>query len=267
MTPSGKHALITGASSGIGYELATLFARDGYGLVLIARDRATLERIGEQLTRDHGVAVRVIAKDLSRANAAAEVYHEMARAALHIDVLVNNAGFGTYGAFAEADAATELAMLQLNIVALTQLTRLFLKNMLTKGEGRILNVASTAAFQPGPLMAVYYASKAYVLSFSEALANELGDSGVTVSALCPGPTRTGFRRRAQMEDSRLFARGVMDAATVAAIGYRGLMQGKTVIIPGLKNRLLAFTVRFAPRRLVSRVVRMLQDKQSTALPS
>lgn len=267
MTPSGKCALITGASSGIGRELATLFARDGYDLTLVARDRAALARIGDELTRVHGVAVDVIAQDLSRPNAAAEVYRELKRRSIKIDVLVNNAGVGTYGPFADSDAAIEGEMLQLNIVALTQLTRLFLKDMLAKGEGRILNVASTAAFQPGPLMAVYYASKAYVLSFSEALANELRDSRVTVSALCPGPTQTGFRRRARMEESRLFESGVMDAATVAAIGYRGLMQGRTVIIPGMKNRLLALAVRFAPRHLVTSVVRRLQDKVGLVSPS
>jgi short-subunit dehydrogenase len=189
MTPSGKCALITGASSGIGRELATLFARDGYDLTLVARDRAMLARIGDELTRVHGVAVDVIAQDLSHPNAAAEVYRELKRRSIKIDVLVNNAGFGTYGPFVDSDAATESEMLQLNIVALTKLTRLFLEDMLAKREGRILNVASTAAFQPGPLMAVYYASKAYVLSFSEALANELRDSGVTVSTLCPGPTQ------------------------------------------------------------------------------
>lgn len=267
MTLSCKHVLITGASSGIGRELATLFARDGYALVLVARDLAVLGRIGEELTRVYGVAVQVIAQDLSRPNAVAEIYHELKRLSIQIDVLINNAGFGTYGAFADADPAIELDMLQLNIAALTQLTRFFLKDMLAKGEGRILNVASTAAFQPGPLMAVYYASKAYVLSFSEALANELRDSGVTVSTLCPGPTQTGFRRRARMEHSRLFDWGVMDAATVAAIGYHGLMRGKTVIIPGLKNRLLALIVRFAPRRFVTAAVRMLQDKTSAVLSS
>ena len=259
--------LITGASSGIGRELATLFARDGHGLVLIARDQASLARIGGELTREYGVAVEVIAQDLSRPNAAIEIYRELKRLSIEIDVLVNNAGFGTYGVFADADPGIELQMLQLNIVSLTQLTRLFLKEMLAKRDGKILNVASTAAFQPGPLMAVYYASKAYVLSLSEALANELRGSGVTVSTLCPGPTQTGFKRRAHMEDSRLFASGAMDAARVAAIGYRGLMRGKTVIIPGLKNRLLAFVVRFAPRRLVTSAVRMLQDKESTPLPS
>jgi short-subunit dehydrogenase len=267
MTPSGKCALITGASSGIGRELATLFARDGYDLILVARDRAALARIGDELTHVHGVTVDVITRDLSRPDAAVEVYRELKRRSIKIDALVNNAGFGTYGPFADGDAATEGEMLQLNIVALTQLTRLFLKDMLAKGEGRILNVASTAAFQPGPLMAVYYASKAYVLSFSEALANELRDFGVTVSALCPGPTQTGFRRRARMEDSRLFESGVMDATTVAAIGYRGLTRGRTVIIPGMKNRLLALAVRFAPRRLVTSVVRRLQDRAGAVSPS
>lgn len=182
-----------------------------------------------------------------------------------MDVLVNNAGFGTYGAFAETDLGTELEMLQLNIATLTHLTKLFLEKMLAEGNGKILNVASTAAFQPGPLMAVYYASKAYVLSFSEALANELRGTGVSVTALCPGPTRTGFQRRAGMGASRLFDWGVMDAPTVATIGYRGLMRERPLIIPGLKNKLLGFSVRLAPRRLVPAVVRVLQSKRERSV--
>jgi short-subunit dehydrogenase len=262
MPRSRSTALITGASGGIGYELAKLFARDGCGLVLVARDRAALEGVAAELTGAHGGPVKFIARDLSLPGTAVEIFDEIERASLHIDVLVNNAGFGVYGAFTETDVKAELDLLQVNIAALTQLTKLFLKQIRTEDEGRILNVASTAAFQPGPLMAVYYASKAYVLSFSEALANELRGSGVTVSALCPGPTRTGFRRRARMGVSRLFKRGVMDAATVAAVGYRGLMRGKTVIIPGLRNKLLAFSVRLAPRRLVPPIVRMLQARRA-----
>lgn len=259
-----KNVLITGASSGIGYELAKLFARDGYGLVLVARDHAALKRVGEKLISAHGIAVTVVAKDLSIPGSAAELFEELAQASIQIDVLVNNAGFGTYGAFTETSVTTELSMLQLNISSLTHLTKLFLKQMPASGEGKILNVASTAAFQPGPLMAAYYASKAYVLSFSEALANELRGSGITVSVLCPGPTRTSFRQRAGMEASKLFDRGVMDARTVAAIGYRGLMANKTVIIPGLKNRLLVFSVRLVPRGLVPHLVRMIQGTREEA---
>ncbi|NIM29252.1 MAG: SDR family NAD(P)-dependent oxidoreductase [Gammaproteobacteria bacterium] len=255
-----KHALITGASSGIGLELAKLFARSGHGLILVARERATLEHVGRELSRAHDIPVRVITKDLSHQGAADEIFDEISRASIHVDVLVNNAGFGIYSDFAESDLKTDLAMMQLNMVSLTHLTKLFLKKMLTRDEGKILNVASTAAFQPGPLMAVYYATKAYVLSFSEALAHELNDSGIAVSVLCPGPTASRFQQRAGMQGSRVFEWGVMDPGTVAAIGYRGLMKRTTVIVPGLVNRLLALSVRLAPRGLVPRLVRLILEK-------
>src|SRR5206468_8699140 len=167
--------------------------------------------------------------------------------AIDVDVLVNNAGYASYGAFAETDLADELAMIQVNVVALTHLTKLLVRKMVARKDGRVLNVASTAAFQPGPLMAVYYATKAYVLSFSEALANELAGSGVTVTALCPGPTKTGFFERAGLQGSSLLLKATMDARTVAAAGYRALTQGKSVVIPGLRNRLLVFADRLAPR--------------------
>lgn len=264
MESQSKNALITGASSGIGYELAKLFARDGYDLVLVARNSDGLRRACEEFEDSYGVSVRVIATDLGRPEAAGIVFEELERAGVHVDVLVNNAGVGTYGAFAETDLEAELALIELNILSLTRLTRLFLGNMRAKGAGRILNVASTAAFQPGPLMAVYYASKAYVLSFSEALGNELHGSGVTVTVLCPGPTHTNFRKRAGMTASRLFDWGVMDAGTVAAVGYSGLLRNKSVVIPGLKNRCLAFAVRFLPRRLVLGVVRWMQGSRENS---
>jgi len=258
-----KTALITGASSGIGSELAKQFAIDGHGLVLVARNKESLQRVADELTHAYRVPVKLIQKDLSVPSSPGEVFDELERESVHIDVLVNNAGFATYGLFPQTDLEAELAMMLLNMISLTHLTKLFLKKMLAKGEGKILNVASTAAFQPGPLMAVYYATKAYVLSFSEAIAHELRGSGVAVSVLCPGPTRTGFQQRAGMEGSKVFDWGVMDAGTVAAIGYRGLMKGKTVIIPGLKNKLLAFSVRFSPRNLAPHIVRMMQDKRET----
>jgi short-subunit dehydrogenase len=177
-------------------------------------------------------------------------------------VLVNNAGFATYGAFAETALEPELAELQLNVVTLTELAKRLLPGMLERRWGRILNVASTAAFQPGPLMAVYYATKAYVLSFSEALAEELRDSGVSVTALCPGPTASGFQQRAAMEDSKLVAgRKLMDAATVARAGYAAMMAGQRVVIPGLGNRLLAQSYRVSPRRLLTHVVRRMQERR------
>ena len=251
-------ALITGASSGIGFELAKLFARDGHHLVLVARGKEALLYAAGQLREQFDVPVRVVAKDLSRASAPEELIAELRQQALSIDVLVNNAGFGLYGPFAQTDLAAELEMIQVNMVSLTQLTKLLLPGMLERRAGKILNVASTAAFQPGPLMAVYYASKAYVLSFSEALANELRGCGVSVSALCPGPTPTGFQKRSGMKSSRLLSGYAMDAQTIALVGYHGLMRGRTVVIPGLRNRLLAQLVKFVPRDVVTSIVRTIQ---------
>ena len=261
MMDSRKTALITGASTGIGYEFTKLFARDGYNLVLVARSEQQLHKLADELQEKHGIAVKVIAKDLSNANAPDEIFVELQQEGMTVDVLVNNAGFATYGKFTEIDLNAELQEMQVNMVALTHLTKLFLPDMLKKGWGKILNVSSTAAFQAGPLMAVYYATKAYVLSFSEALAEELRGTGVTVTVLCPGPTESGFQRRANMEDSRLF-RGnkVADAATVARIGYRGLMTNKTVVIPGLRNKLLAESVRFIPRKVAARVAKIMQER-------
>lgn len=254
-------ALITGATGGIGYELAKLFAQNGHNLVLVARDKARLETVAQELASQHGVQVQAIAKDLARANSAPELFDQVRHLSIRVDVLVNNAGVGLYGLFAQEDPAAELEMLQLNVLSLTQLARLFLPEMLSRGAGRILNVASTAAFQPGPLMAAYYASKAYVLSFSEALANELRGTGVTISVLCPGPTATGFQKRADMLASKLFERGVMDASTVAAAGYRGLMRNKTLVIPGWRNKLLAVSVRLPPRSWIPAMVPRLQEKR------
>jgi len=260
MTNSGKTALITGASSGIGYEFTRLFAKDGYDLVLVARSEKQLMQLAQELKEKFGVSVRVIVKDLSNASAPGEVFTELQQEGVTIDVLVNNAGFATYGMFAETDLAAELQEMQLNMVTLTHLTKLFLPGMLQRRQGKILNVASTAAFQPGPLMAVYYATKAYVLSFSEALANELRGTGVSITVLCPGPTASGFQERANIGDTRLISgRKIMDAARVARAGYRGLMTGKTIVIPGLRNKILAEAVRFSPRKVVTQVARSMQE--------
>ncbi len=202
----------------------------------------------------------MIAKDLSRASAIDEIYEEVTAASMPVDVLVNNAGFPVFGLFVETNLQTELEMLQVNVIALTALTKLFLKGMVERRAGRILNLASTAAFLPGPLMAVYYASKAYVLSFSQALANELRGTGVTVTALAPGPTRTGFQKRGVMEDSRLVQGNIADAASVAQAGYRGLMAAKAVVIPGFSNKLIPWVVRLSPRGMVTRVVRRMQER-------
>lgn len=249
--------LITGASRGIGYELAKIFAASGYHLIVVGKDELRLRTICAELGRKYTIPVHAIAVDLSLSGSAEQVVREISRQSLKVDVLINNAGFGTFGPFQKTPAIRESAMMQVNMVALTELTKLLLKDMLARRSGRILNVASTAAFQPGPLMAVYYASKAYVLSFTEALANELRGSGVTVSVLCPGPTRTEFQRTAEIQPTTLSDWFSMDASTVAAIGYRGLMRENTLIIPGLVNKLLAFIARLVPRRLATGTVRMM----------
>jgi short-subunit dehydrogenase len=254
-------ALVTGASGGIGEELARLIAADGRGLVLVARSRDRLQKLAEELNERHGVEARVIRKDLTSASAPQEIFDELAAAGITIEMLINNAGFGSYGLFAEINLRRELDLLQVNVVALTHLAKLFLPGMIARRRGYLMNVASTAAFQPGPLMAVYYASKAYVLSFSEALANEAEGTGVVVSALCPGPTETGFVAAAEMQESKLFERSVMSAREVAEVGYRGMLAGRAVVIPGLRNSLVARTVGFFPRGLVTKAVRRVQERR------
>ncbi len=256
-------ALITGASSGIGYELAKVFARDGYDLVIVARREAELQKLARKLSDEFGGKVKILVKDLGELNAAEEIYQTVKQEELHPQVLVNNAGLGLLGPFTQTDLSVETKIIHVNIRALTELTKFFVRDMVQRGDGKILNVASTAGFQPGPFMAVYYASKAYVLHFSEALANELKGTGVTVTALCPGPTITEFQERAGMAETRLFQMPhVMSGAEVARIGYEGMKQGKTVVIPGLINKLIAFSVRFSPRRLVAQIVRDINGKRS-----
>ncbi|HEY7216177.1 MAG TPA: SDR family oxidoreductase [Thermoanaerobaculia bacterium] len=257
-------ALVTGASGGIGWELARAFAAGGYDLVLVARSGGKLEQLAGELRNRHGVAVRVLAKDLTAHGAPDEIFQELEGVGTAVDVLVNNAGFATFGPFAETDLASELEEIQLNVAVLTHLTKRFLPGMLARRRGGVLNVASTAAFQPGPLMAVYYATKAYVLSFSEALGEELRGGGVTVTALCPGPTATGFQARAEMQDSGLFTGPlkVMDAAAVARAGYEGFQKGKRIVIPGLINKLGVQSVRVSPRALATRLVGAMQAKRN-----
>ena len=257
--PRRPTALVTGASVGIGYELAKVFAERGHDLVLVARDRARLEQAAAQC-RTLGSSVRVIPKDLSEAPAPRELFDELHRDGTRIDVLVNNAGFGTHGCFVEIDLDTDLRLLQVNIVALTHLTKLFAREMVAQGGGKILNVASVAAFQPGPLMATYYASKAYVLHFSEAIAQELRGQGVSVTALCPGPVDTEFQKRAGIEGSRPFrSNRAVDARSVAVAGYDALMRGRRIVIPGIANRILAHTVGFFPRRWVTSIAGRMNE--------
>lgn len=250
-------ALITGASGGIGLDLAKCFAKDKHDLVLVARSQGALEALAGACASQHGVKSIVLPADLSRPDAPEEMYAELRRQSVQVDFLVNNAGFGAHGPFAEVEAPVHLDMVQVNVTALTHLTRLFLPQMIERRQGRVLNVASTAAFVPGPYMSVYYASKAYVLSHSVALARELRRSGVSVTALCPGPTRTGFQQRAKMADARLFRLRMMDSEAVARAGYEGMLRGRTVVIPGVSNKLSARAGRLAPWGLVSRVTAWL----------
>lgn len=259
-----KTVLITGASGGIGHQLAEIFARDGFDLVLVARNEEKLAETKNKLETKYRISVEVIAKDLAVKDAPEEIFAALANSGKHIDILVNNAGAGDFGEFADADWNKQYDMIQLNVVALIQMTKLFLKPMLEQRYGKILNVASTAAFQPGPLMSVYYATKAAVLSFSEALASELKGSGVTVTTLCPGPTETGFVAAASMENSKLFQNlKVAGAEEVAACGYRALMKGKPVAVQGFFNKLLVFSLRFAPRSLAREMAYRVQAKISS----
>jgi len=251
-------ALITGASSGIGLDLAHLFAADGHDVVLVARSEGKLRDLARELEAKHGVKAHVLVADLAKSAAPREVFER----APAVDILVNNAGYGLTGKFAETELQTELDMIQVNIAALTPLTKLFLPPMLQRGRGRILNVASTAAFQPGPLMAVYYATKAYVLSFSDAIGEELRGTGVTVTALCPGPTATGFQKTAEMgSEALLKIMRPVSSMEVARAGYRGLMRGTRVVVPGVKNKIGVQSIRLTPRAVATRVVRALQERR------
>jgi short-subunit dehydrogenase len=254
------YALVTGASKGIGAALAEQLAADHWNLILVARGKEELETLGNALAAKHGIRTLVLPTDLSQPNAASDLWARVSALGVRVDVLVNNAGFGLLGPFDKTPLKRELAIIQVNVTALTELTKLALPAMLERKLGWILNVASTAGFVPGPFMSVYYASKAYVLSFSEGLASELGGSGVTVSALCPGPTRTQFSDTAESSKSKLFqGGGVMEAEPVARAGLRGLFRGKAVIVPGFQNRLMIQTLRIAPRALVRRITRKLQQ--------
>jgi uncharacterized protein len=250
-------ALITGASSGIGAELATLCAAAGYDLVLVARSAVTLEAMAAALSRTHGVRARALPADLSDPGAPPAIFKALAGHAP--EILINNAGFGLRGAFAETEWEADARLMQVNMVALAHLTKLFLPAMLARRSGRILNVASTAAFVPGPFMALYYASKAVVLSLSDAIANEVRGSGVTVTALCPGATSTGFSSAAGLSDSRLFRGRAMTAAEVARQGYDAMMAGKVEWITGARNRWMLLGARLAPRTMLANIARGLNS--------
>jgi uncharacterized protein len=253
-------ALITGASNGIGLELARIHAAKGGDLVLVARNKSKLEAIKTELESVYNVSVYIIEKDLSIVNSALEVYQETTKNNIKINYLINNAGFGDFGFFEDTDWTKEAQMIQLNITTLTQFTKLYLQDMVLRQSGKIMNIASTAAFQSGPTMAVYYATKAYVLSFSEAVDNEVRDKGITITTLCPGATESGFQAAAAMEESNLVkGRKLPSSKEVAEYGYQAMIKGKTVAIHGMMNCIMANSVRFTPRSVVVKLTRKIQE--------
>lgn len=252
-----RTALITGASSGIGCALAENFARDGYHLILAARRVADMERIAADLSARYNVKAIVIGADLETVNGAASLHADIKQRGLVLDALVNNAGYGCFGEFKDSVLADELAMMQLNMNALVTLSKLFMPDLLNT-KGKILNLASIAAFQPGPYMAVYYATKAFVLSFSEAIAEELDGTGVTVTALCPGLTASGFQDKADMNKSALVkGKKLPTSEEVAALGYQAMQRGQRVYVPGVQNWLFTQSVRFTPRHVITAMVKKL----------
>lgn len=250
-----NYTLITGASGGIGYELALQVAADHRNLVLIARSGDKLEKLAEEIRTNYQVDVRTLVSDLSKTKGVEEVFSAISLWQITVDSLINNAGFGYYSDFATSDLNRTMEMIRLNITALTHLTHYFLREMVKSGSGKIMNIASTASFMPGPGMAVYYASKAYVLSFSEALSREVKGTGVTVTALCPGLTDTGFAETAGLSKSKFhILLPPATAAGVARIGYKAMLKGKTVVVPGFLNQLSSITPRFLPRFIIRNLI-------------
>jgi uncharacterized protein len=261
-----KTALITGASSGLGLELAQLFAADKHDVVLVARRRDQLEALATRLAAERGVVAQVISADLADPGAPQRIVDELKRLNLEIEFLVNNAGFGTTGPFVDRDLLRELAMVQVNVTSLVHLTGLLLPGMVARRSGRILNLGSTAGFQPGPFMAVYYATKAFVNSFSEALAYELRGTGVTATVSCPGATATEFGKVSGNDQARLFQRRVMGAPEVAAHAYRAMMAGKAMAIPGFTNKAVVQLLRVSSRGMVRGIAaRLNQSKGALAV--
>lgn len=254
-----KTALITGASGGLGLSFARVFAREGYDLVMVARSEDKLNKIKEDLEKNFGISATVVPADLMLDSGAEDVYKRTLELGISVDVLVNNAGLGDFGDFASSDLQKQCDMIALNVTALIKLTHLYLQDMKALSSGKILNVDSIAAFQPGPLMSVYYATKAFVLSFSEALSVELRGSGVSVTALCPGPIDTDFESRAELGESGLFKNlKVWSPEVIAEFGYKQMCRGRVVTVKGGVNRLIAFSSRLAPRALVRNAVYHIQ---------
>jgi short-subunit dehydrogenase len=253
-----KYALITGATHGIGYELAKLFAEDGYNLIIVARTEESLQQRAVEFSQRYGVQVMPIAKDLFQPGAAFELYYEITSKNLQVDVLVNDAGQGQYGLFVESDIHRLLDIIQLNVVSLTTLTHLFLKDMVARNEGKILQLASIASQMPGPWQAVYHATKAYVLSFTEALINELKDTKVSMTALQPGATNTDFFNKAEMQESKILDSKLSDPAKVAKDGYEALMKGDAKIVSGFKNKAMVGMSNVMPETMVAEQMNKMQ---------
>ncbi|MCH7518461.1 MAG: SDR family oxidoreductase [Candidatus Dadabacteria bacterium] len=251
--------LITGASSGIGMGLAKLFAADGSDLVLVARREDRLNKLAEELKSEHGIEVHVLPKDLSKKTSPKEIFNHLKKEKIEIDVLVNNAGFGSRGMVSELDTDLQVDMVQVNAAALTHLTSLFLPGIIERGQGGILNVGSLAGFQPGPNLAVYFATKAYVLSFTEALAEEISNPNIKISCFAPGPVKTEFGEKSDLENSLLFKVSLMDLEPAVKAGYEGFRKGKTIVIPGLKQQIVPFLNRFTPRLIVRKIAKKLNS--------
>ncbi len=254
-----KTVLITGASRGIGEAFARVYAKRQHDLILVARNQADLDKLQEELSNQYDIDVVVLCHDLTKENEIQQLYDEIQRQNLTVDVLINNAGYGDYGEFFKSDWSKLQGMILLNMLAVTHLSHLFLPDMIARGQGQILNVASTAAFQPGPRMAVYFATKAYILSFSEALSAETEGTGVSVTVLCPGPTQSNFGQNANMEQIALVGDVTSDklptALAVAEYGYEALNNGEVVAVHGAVNKVLTFMPRLTPRGVLRQGVK------------
>lgn len=261
-TTSGRYALITGATSGIGYELAKLFAADGYNLIIVARTEEELQQKAAEFSQQYGISVVPIAKDLFQPQAAFELYDTVKQKNITVNVLVNDAGQGQFGLFVEQDIHRLLDLIQLNTASLTALTHLFLKDMVARNEGKVLNLASIASQLPGPWQAVYHATKAYVLSLTEALVSELKESAVTVTALQPGATDTDFFNKADMQDSKILDSKLSDPARVAKDGYEALMSGDDKIVSGLKNKIMVGMSNVLPESTVADQMNKMQGPKT-----
>ncbi|NVM02975.1 MAG: SDR family oxidoreductase [Candidatus Helarchaeota archaeon] len=258
----GKSALITGASSGIGYEFVKLFAKDGANLIITARSEERLLNIKREIENKHKVSVLVLAKDLSRSEAPEEICNQLGDKGIPVDILVNNAGVGYLGNFSDTDLEKHLKIIQLNILSLVHLTGLLLPSMIENGYGKILNVSSMGGFCGIPLHSVYSATKAFVLTFTESIAIELEGTGVTVTCLCPGPTKTNFFKSAEIENVRYVRYGLMGADKVAKVGFDALKNDKTIAVPGLRNKFFIFMERFIPRKTITKMAKKLHESNS-----